>query len=368
VSRNGFDAEREVRTTEPLGSPVTLSEPMVGHREGESLAGPTGLDLDGLRYEPLAERPSKVSLSDLGRPSDADPQFGDWLERLPRLLGALALTRLRDAIVRAHEARRPIVAALGGHVVKTGCAPYLIDWIGRGLLRGLALNGSAAIHDLELAIAGKTSEDVGARLMAGSFGFARETSELFAEACARAAARSVGLGAALGELILEHGGPGLDSSLLVAARRSNLPLTVHVAIGTDIVHMTPALDGAALGKAALGDFRMLCGLVADMSGGVWLNLGSAVVMPEVFLKAVSIARNLGHSLEGLTTANLDFDQKYRGLLNVLERPGAEGIALVGHHEILIPLLHAAVLARIAPRRVSGGANDQRPIARNGYQK
>ena len=212
------------------------------------------------------------------------------------------------------------------------------------------MNGSAAIHDLELAIAGKTSEDVGSRLMAGTFGFARETSELFAAACDRAARGRSGLGAALGELIVEHGGPGLDSSVLVAAHRAQIPLTVHVAIGTDIVHMTPALDGAALGKAALDDFRSLCALVARMAGGVWLNIGSAVVMPEVFLKAVSIARNLGHSLEGLTTANLDFDQKYRGMLNVLERPGAQGIAFTGHHEILIPLLHAAVLSRIAETR------------------
>jgi hypothetical protein len=329
-------------------------------RQPEGLAS-APLDLRALRYEALAERPSKVSLEDLGRPGPADPLFGDWLESLPRVLGADALRRLRDAIVRATALGRPVFAAIGGHVVKTGCAVYLVDWIERGILGGLALNGSAAIHDLELAIAGKTSEDVGSRLMAGTFGFARETSDLFAAACERAAARATGLGAALGEVVLEHGGPGLDSSLLVAARRADVPLTVHVAIGTDIVHMTPALDGAALGKAALDDFRNLCAVVARMAGGVWLNIGSAVVMPEVFLKAVSIARNLGHSLDGLTTANLDFDQKYRGLLNVLERPGAEGIALTGHHEILIPLLHAAVLARIAETS-QGGAPAQQPAA------
>jgi hypothetical protein len=312
-------------------------------QDGDSSAS---LNLENLRFEPLDARPSKVSLAELGRPAPADLPLCDWLETLPRLLAADAFRRLASAIIQAHAARRPVVAALGGHVVKTGCAPYLIDWIKRGVLQGLALNGSAAIHDLELAIAGKTSEDVGARLMAGSFGFARETSELFSSACVRAGARSIGLGEALGEVVLEHGGPGLDSSLLVAARRSDLPLTVHVAIGADIVHMTAALDGAALGRAALADFRSLCGLVARLAGGVWLNIGSAVVMPEVFLKAVSVARNLGYSLEGLTTANLDFDQKYRGLLNVLSRPGADGIALTGHHEILIPLLHAAVVAQV----------------------
>ncbi len=305
------------------------------------------LDLSALHYEPLADRPSKVGLADLGKPSAPGVSMDDWLDGLPDLLAGRGLKKLRDAIVQAHENDRPVVAALGGHVVKTGCAPYLIDWIDRGILNGLALNGSAAIHDLELAIAGRTSEDVGPRLMAGTFGFARETSELFARACLRASKTGIGLGAALGDVVIEHGGPGLDSSLLVAARRSEIPLTVHVAIGTDIVHMTPDLDGSALGQASLDDFRSLANLIARMSGGVWLNLGSAVVLPEVFLKAVAMVRNLGRSLDGLTTANLDFHQQYRGLLNVLQRPGAEGIALTGHHELMIPLLHASVVNRLA---------------------
>src|SRR5262249_5972341 len=176
----------------------------------------------------------------------------------------------------------------------------------------------------------------------------RETSELFVAACDRAAQQGTGLGAALGAVIVECGGPGLDASLLVTAMRQGVPATVHVAIGTDIVHMTPRLDGAALGQATLAAFRSLGGLVARLEGGVWLNLGSAVVMPEVFLKTVAIARNLGFSLDGMTTANLDFQQHYRGRLNVLDRPGGEGIALTGHHELLIPLLHATVLARIPP--------------------
>jgi len=310
-------------------------------------APPEALDLDALRYEPLAGRPSKVGLADLGRPSAPGTSLGNWLDGLPGLLACRGLKRLRDAILRAHEGGSPVVAALGGHVVKTGCAPYLIDWIDRGVLNGLALNGSAAIHDLELAVAGRTSEDVGPRLMAGTFGFARETSELFALACDRAAGSGSGLGAALGDLAIEAGGPGQDASLLVAARRSGIPLTVHVAIGTDIVHMTPRLDGASLGRASLDDFRSLANLIARMAGGVWLNLGSAVVLPEVFLKAVAMVRNLGRSLDGLTTANLDFNQQYRGLLNVLQRPGAEGIALTGHHELMIPLLHAAVVDRLA---------------------
>ena len=306
------------------------------------------LDLDALRFEPLSGRPSKVRLADLGRPGDGAGSVEEWLDRLPGVLAAGWLKRLRDAIVAAHAGGRHVLAAIGGHVIKTGCGPYLNDWIARGILTGVAMNGSAAIHDLELAIAGHTSEDVGPRLTDGTFGFARETSELFAAACDRAAADGAGLGAALGAVILEHDGPGLDASLLVAALRAGVPATVHAAVGTDIVHMNPRLDGAALGRATLADFHALCGLVARLRGGVWLNLGSAVVMPEVFLKCVSVARNLGHSLDGMTAANLDFQQQYRGRLNVLDRPGGAGIALTGHHELLIPLLHAAVVARIAP--------------------
>jgi hypothetical protein len=304
------------------------------------------LDLDALQYEPLADRPSKVGLHHLGVALPADPSIDAWIEALPHQLAGNGFRRLRDAIVSAHAGGHKVVAAMGGHVIKTGCAPYLIDWADRGVLSGVAMNGSAAIHDLELAISGRTSEEVGPRLMAGTFGFARETSELFAAACDLAAEDDRGLGRALGEVVAKHGGPGLDSSLLVAAHRKGIPLTVHVAVGTDIVHMTPRLDGAALGRATLDDFRGLCRTVTEMAGGVWLNLGSAVVLPEVFLKAVAIVRNLGVSLDGLTTANLDFHQQYRGLLNVLQRPGAEGIALTGHHELMIPLLHAAVIARI----------------------
>jgi hypothetical protein len=305
------------------------------------------LDFDALRYEPLSERPSKVRLAELGRPVDGNRSLEELLDGLPAVLAAQSLKQLRDAIVVARSRGRYVLAALGGHVIKTGCGPYLNDWIARGILTGVAMNGSAAIHDLELAIAGHTSEDVGPRLASGTFGFARETSDLFVAACNRAVEQSSGLGAALGEVIQEHGGPGLDASLLVAARRKGIPATVHVAIGTDIVHMSPKLIGAALGQATLADFRTLCGLVARLEEGVWLNLGSAVVMPEVFLKTVAVAHNLGFSLNGMTTANLDFQQQYRGRLNVLDRPGGAGIALTGHHELLIPLLHAAVTARIS---------------------
>ena len=282
------------------------------------------LDLDALQYEPLADRPSKVGLHHLGRVAQSNPSIDDWIDALPQQLAGNGFRRLRDAVISAHAGGRKVVAAMGGHVIKTGCAPYLIDWVERGVLSGLAMNGSAAIHDLELAIAGRTSEDVGPRLIAGTFGFARETSELFAEACDRAAADGLGLGRALGEVIAEHGGPGLESSVLVAAYRRGIPLTVHVAVGTDIVHMTPQLDGAALGRATC--WRTSTRPLPDRRHTGGRSLASRpraqqVVLPEVFLKAVAIARNLGHSLDGLTTANLDFHQQYRGLLR---RPPAAG--------------------------------------------
>jgi hypothetical protein len=318
------------------------------------------LDFEDLRYEPLADRPSKVALADLGRLTEANPSIDAWIDALPRQLAGNGLRKLRDAVVQANAAGRKVVAAMGGHVIKTGCAPYLIDWVDRGILSGVVMNGSAAIHDLELAISGRTSEDVGPRLMNGTFGFARETSDLFAQACDRAEGDRRGLGRALGEIVAEHGGPGVESSLLVSAYHRGVPLTVHVAVGTDIVHMTPRLDGASLGRATLDDFRGLCSTVSGLAGGVWLNLGSAVVLPEVFLKAVAIVRNLGISLDGLTTANLDFHQQYRGLLNVLQRPGAEGIALTGHHELMIPLLHATVVARLNAMQADPGHIAIRP--------
>jgi len=244
VSGNGFPAAPKSPTT-------GRTEPDPAERASrESGAVPERAELNwnDLQFEPLASRPSKVGWDDLGHPAGPNPSFEAWLEGLPRLLGAAALKQLRDAIVRAWEEGRPVLAALGGHVIKTGCAPYLIDWMEHGVLRGLALNGAAAIHDLELAVAGQTSEEVGPRLMAGTFGFARETSDLFAAACTLAATRSIGLGAALGEVLLDQGGPGAPRSLLAVARRAGIPLTVHVAIGTDIVHMNPRLEERHLGK------------------------------------------------------------------------------------------------------------------------
>jgi hypothetical protein len=307
-------------------------------------------DLHGLKTCDLASRPSKVFAEDLGTPLGAEATLSDWLDALPRQLAANALRSVRDHVCRAHADGRPVVAALGGHVIKTGCAPYLIDWIHRGIVTAVAMNGSGAIHDFELALAGKTSEDVKASLASGQFGTARETADAFAVAAREGAQNELGLGAALGRYLdcLNCAHP--ECSLVLAAHRAGIPCTIHVALGTDIVHMHPHVCGAALGEASMIDFRRLCSVVAGLRNGVWLNLGSAVVLPEVLLKAVGVARNFGHDLDGLVTVNVDKESRYRSTVNVLDRPAAEGFELTGHHEILLPLLHAAVACKLASAR------------------
>jgi hypothetical protein len=303
-------------------------------------------DLTGLRTYDLASRPSKVRTADLGRPADPATPVADWLDTLPKQLAANELRRLRDHVVRVHRSGKSFAVALGGHVIKTGCAPYLIDLIRRGVITSVSMNGSAAIHDFELALAGKTSEDVAAQLADGRFGMARETADAFAEA-ARVGSEGTGLGAALGRYIADLNCPHASDSLVYACHAAGIPCTVHVALGTDIVHMHPQVSGAALGEASMIDFRLLCSVVAGLGGGVWLNLGSAVVMPEVFLKAVSVARNFGCDLDGMVTANFDKESKYRTGMNVLRRPGSEGIEVIGHHELLIPLFHVAVSCQLS---------------------
>lgn len=304
-------------------------------------------DLHGLKTYELGSRPSKVFCEDLGRPVDASATVGDWIDSLPRQLAGKEIRKVRDHLCRAYDEGRTVVAALGGHVIKTGCGPYLIDWIQRGILKGIALNGAAAIHDFELALAGKTSEDVAAQLPSGKFGMARETADAFAVAARTGAENELGLGAALGRYLEDIHCPHGDASLVLAAHRAGIPCTIHVALGTDIVHMHPHVSGAALGEASLTDFRKLCSVVATMQHGVWLNLGSAVVMPEVFVKTVSVVHNFGHNLDGLIAVNVDKQAQYRSRVNVLDRPASQGIELIGHHEILLPLLHAAVACKLA---------------------
>ncbi|MGH9804196.1 MAG: hypothetical protein ACRD4D_03405 [Candidatus Acidiferrales bacterium] len=307
------------------------------------------LDFAGLATEPLARRPSKVRPEDFARPLKRGARVRDFLHSLPAILAGLEFRRLVEALRRARRRRKPILWGLGGHVIKTGLAPVLIELMRRGYVSGIATTGAALIHDFELGLAGRTSEDVEAQLSRGRFGLARETGLYLNEAAVAAHRGGVGLGEAAGKLLVHPRlrARHLEVSLLAAAYRRRVPFTVHLGIGTDIFQMHPSVDGAALGAASHRDFRLFCALVRRLNGGVYLNLGSAVILPEVFLKAAAVVRGLGHPLKNFTTANLDFIQHYRPTQNVLLRPAralrAQAIALTGPHELLVPLLAAALL-------------------------
>jgi hypothetical protein len=307
-------------------------------------------DLSGVVRYPLASRPSKVRREDFAAPHVPGASVETFVARLPKLLAAAEFTAVVDAIVAARAAAAPIVWGLGAHVIKAGLSPVLIDLMERGLVSALALNGAGVIHDVEIAMAGATSEDVDAALGPGRFGMADETATGINEAVARGVAEGQGLGQSVSKWLSAQGPPHAEVSVLCAAVRLGVPVTVHVALGTDIVHMHPDASGAAIGEASLRDFRYLASWVARLARGVYLNCGSAVVLPEVFLKAVAVARNQGHDLAGVTTVDLDFRQQYRPLTNVLRRPTAgvgRGVQLTGHHEIMIPLLAAALVERVA---------------------
>lgn len=305
------------------------------------------VDLSGLSTIPLAERGGKVRREDFARPHRKGSGLSAFMDSLPRILAADTLRSVVDAMGNARAIGKPVIWGLGGHVIKCGLAPTLIDLMRRGFTTAFAMNGSASIHDFEIALAGCTSEDVEAVLPGGRFGVAEETGREWN----RALDPNTGIGEALGRSLGRCASPdhGQDS-ILLQAWRSRAPVTVHVAIGTDTPHMHPAVDPPTLGAATHNDFRLFCSLVAQLNdGGVYINAGSAVVMPEVFLKAVSCVRNLGHDLRNFTTVNLDFLQHYRPRVNVLERPhaqaGGRGYSLTGHHEIMIPLLAAALIER-----------------------
>jgi hypothetical protein len=305
------------------------------------------IDLGRVRTYPLADRKSKVTLADFARPLPKGASVADFLDALPRMLGGETLRRLAAEVLRARSLGKPILWGLGAHVIKVGCSPLVIDLMERGLVTGVALNGAGIVHDFELAVAGHTSEEVAEGLGSGEFGMARETGEEINRAIVEGDRDGLGLGAALGRHLTEHRAPHLEVSLLAAAHRLGLAVTVHVALGTDIVHMHPACDPAAVGRATHLDFRLFAAEVAALGGGgVYLNVGSAVLLPEVFLKAVTLARNLGHDLSDFATANLDFIQSYRPSTNVVQRPTrgvGRGYSLTGHHELMLPLLAAALI-------------------------
>jgi len=303
-------------------------------------------DFASLKTVPLAQRGGKVRVEDLARPYASGSGVHGLLESLPKILAGESFRAVVDALVQARAKHKPILWGLGGHVIKCGLAPVLIDLMGRRFATAFAMNGSASIHDFEIALAGRTSEDVEAVLPDGSFGSAEETGREMNAAIACGARDGVGIGEALGRVLVNS--PYAASSLLAAAYQASAPVTVHVAVGADTPHTHPTVDPAAIGKATHHDFRLFCSLAARLNdGGVYLNAGSAVVMPEVFLKAVSAVRNLGNPLANFTTVNLDFLQHYRPRVNVVERPhaksGGRGYAITGHHELMLPLLAAALI-------------------------
>jgi hypothetical protein len=312
-------------------------------------------DLKDVTTYPLAERANKVRVDEFGRAVVASSSLGDFLDGLPDVLAVKVLRELAAAIVQAREEGHTVAAAIGAHVIKVGLAPVVIGMMEDGTIDALAMNGAGAIHDWEIAAIGATSEDVGRVLHQGRFGMAEETGRALNQAAKDAAASGEGFGETLGRAIVTEGLPHRGKSVLARAHELGIPATVHVAIGSDIVHQHPSADGAAIGAATFTDFRRLVTVVSGLSGGVWLNVGSAVQLPEVFLKALSVAENLGHDVSGFVTANLDMIRHYRTDENVLRRPTlgkGKSFGLTGHHELNVPLLAAAVGLERA-RRESG---------------
>jgi len=302
-------------------------------------------DLTGIATYPLKSRASKVRVDDFARPAAA-AAVGAFVESLPDILAAGDLKSVVRAMAEARRAEAGIVWGLGAHVIKTGLAPVLIDLMERGYVSAIAANGATIIHDFEIALVGATSEDVDESLGPGRFGMAEETGRLLNAAISDGAAAGLGIGQSVTGFFAAREPQFARHSVLAAAARLQIPVTVHVAIGTDIIHMHPAASGAALGEGSLRDFRYFVSNIARLERGVFLNCGSAVVLPEVFLKAVALVRNKGIALAGLTTVNLDFVRGYRPQTNVVSRPAAggsgRGYSIVGHHEIMIPLLAAAL--------------------------
>ncbi len=309
------------------------------------------IDTSKVKTYSIKTRDNKVNVEEhFAKPVEAGMTCASLLDAMPRLLGADSLRAVADKIVQARAKGRPVVVAMGGHVIKCGLQPILKTLIEADVITAVAMNGSAAIHDFEVSLVGATSEEVGDVLHTGDFGFSDETGSGMNRALKVGLDKEIGFGQAIGEWIIDHQYPCREYSLLATCVENGLPVTAHVAMGTDIIHQHPEMDGAVTGEMSIRDFKLITSVVADLGdGGVWLNVGSAVIMPEVFLKALSIAQNLGHHVDNFTTANFDMNQHYRPMQNVIKRPtsgSGKGYSIVGHHEINIPLLGAAILDKM----------------------
>lgn len=313
----------------------------------------TPIDLSKLSTYSLHERASKVSVDDFAGTPVAGMSVKGLLEMLPKQLLGRQFPELVQRVIDSRMNDRPVIVGMGAHVIKVGLNPVLIRLMEEKIITGIAVNGACLVHDTETAIAGMTSEDVDQVLGTGDFGAAKETGEFINRAIIDGAREDKGIGQAMGDALLASSFTYTDRSLLAAARRLNVPVTVHVAVGTDIVHIHPSACGASIGKGSHLDFRIFCSMIADLEGGTYLNFGSAVIMPEIFLKALTVVRNLGHSVKKITTANFDFIRHYRTMTNVVNRPTAEGgkgFHIMGHHELMIPLFACALLDELLARK------------------
>jgi hypothetical protein len=310
------------------------------------------LSLDRVKSYPLKDRANKVGIEDFGnawRPGDS---LERWVKTLPKVLAADDFTEIVDRIAQAAASEKTILLGMGAHVIKVGLNPIILDLLNRRLISGVAMNGAGIIHDAEIAMIGKTSEDVAADLGTGKFGMAEETAKLLNAAISEGAKQGLGLGRSVGAMLVKENFPYNGYSLLASAFQLDIPVTVHVGVGTDIIHFHPNVDGAAIGQTSHLDFLIFARLVSTLEKGCFINLGSAVILPEVFLKALTLVRNLGHQASDFTTVNMDFIRHYRPMTNVVDRPnldGGKGYNLVGHHEIMFPLLAAAVLERFSKK-------------------
>jgi len=308
------------------------------------------LDFSDLKTYSVYDRHSKVGIEDFAGPPKPGMRVSDLLSSLPAQLAGAEFPELIRRVATAIHNKRPVMLGMGAHVIKVGLNPILIELMKRGILRSIALNGAGIIHDAEIAMVGRTSEEVSDVLGQGAFGAAKETGEILNTAINKGAQQDIGMGEAVGRALLEHDFPHNDQSLLAQACKLGVPVTVHVAMGTDIIHIHPGADGAAIGQTSFFDFQVFCRLVSSLEGGVYLNVGSAVLLPEVFLKALTVVRNLGYTVKNLTTANFDFIRHYRPTTNVVHRPtleGGRGFNFTGHHELMIPLFAAALLDELA---------------------
>jgi hypothetical protein len=310
------------------------------------------INLKNIKTRPLAKRRSKVRASELSVLPEKGGSFNSFMASLPDILAAKDLKAVIAAIVKAHKAKKTVALGIGAHVIKTGLSPIIIDLMERGVVSSIATNGACIVHDFELAFAGKTSEDVDKEIESGAFGMAEETGSFLNKAIKQGVKKGYGIGRSVGEMIESSKFPNRDKSLFAAAARLGIPATVHVAIGTDIIHMHPSMDGAATGKGSEIDFRLFASVVSTLKQGVYINLGSAVLLPEVFLKALTLSRNLAGGrgkVNNFTTVNMDFIQHYRAVTNVVRRPtlgSGKGYTLTGHHEIMLPLLYAGIIEGI----------------------